>query len=207
MIIEVLKSMLVGVCAAAPVGPVLIMILQRTMCHGRKAGVIAGAGSAAADTVWATLGVFALALVQNFVDTHQGLILAIGGLLIAVIGFTMFFKDSTGDLGKEQPSAKRRIGFAVQTFLSAMSNPAALAVMLALLAMFKLDATNATIPVWMVIIGVGLGEFLYWALITFLVSKFLKVTAKTLKIISKVAGAAVVGIGIFLAIKGLLMII
>lgn len=36
---------------------------------------------------------------------------------------------------------------------------------------------------------------------------YLKVTAKTLKIISKVAGAAVFGIGIFLAIKGILMII
>lgn len=207
MIIEILKSMLVGVCAAAPVGPVLIIILQRTMCHGRKAGLIAGAGSAAADALWATLGAFALILVQNFVDSHRGIILAIGGLLIAAIGLAMFLKDSTGDLGKEQPSAKRNIGYAVQTFLSAMSNPAALAVMLALLAMFKLDAANATIPVWMVIIGVGLGEFCYWALVTFLVSRFLRVTAKTLKIISKVAGAAIVGIGIFLAIKGLLMII
>lgn len=199
--------MLVGICAAAPVGPVLIIILQRTMCHGRKAGLMAGAGSAAADTLWATLGVFALVLVQNFVDTHRGLILALGGLLIAGIGCAMFFKDSTSEFGKEQPSAGRKFGFAAQTFLSAMSNPAALAVMLALLAMFKLDASNATIPVWMVILGVGLGEFLYWALITFLVARFLKVTAKTLKIISKVAGVAVIGIGIFLAVKGLLMII
>lgn len=205
MIIEVLKSLLVGVCAAAPVGPVLIIVLQRTLCHGRKAGVAAGAGSAAADTLWATLGVFALALVQGFVNEHQGLIMAIGGAIIGAIGCAMFFKDSSSSIEKE--AAAPKAGFALQTFGSAMSNPAALAVMLALLAMFKLDAANATIPVWLVLIGVFAGEFCYWLVVTFLVSRFLKVTAKTLKIISKIAGAAVIGIGIFLIIKGLISIL
>lgn len=205
MIIEVLKSLLVGVCAAAPVGPVLIIIIQRTLCHGRGAGVAAGAGSAAADTLWAALGVFALALVEGFVNDHQGLIMAIGGAIIGAIGCAMFFKDSSSSMDEEIAAPKT--GFALQTFGSAMSNPAALAVMLALLAMFKLDAANVTIPVWLVLIGVFAGEFLYWLTVTFLVSRFLKVTARTLKIISKVAGVAVIGVGIFLIIKGIISIL
>ena len=55
-------------------------------------------------------------------------------------------------------------------------------------------------------VGVFAGEFLYWTVISFLVSRFLKVTARTLKIISKVAGAAVIIIGVFLIIKGLISI-
>lgn len=205
MIVEVLKSMLVGVCAAAPIGPVLFIVIQRTLCHGRKAGLAAGAGSATADTLWATLGVFALALVQNFVNSHQGLILAIGGAIIAAIGCAMFFKDSNMDMDGELASPKA--GFALQTFGSAMSNPAALAVMLALLAMFKLDVSNVTIPVWLVLVGVFAGEFCYWLLISFLVSRFLKLSAKSLKLISKMAGAAVFAIGIFLIVKGLITIL
>lgn len=205
MIIEVLKSLLVGVCAAAPVGPVLIIVIQRTLCHGRKAGVAAGAGSAAADTVWATLGVFALALVEGFVNDHRGLIMAIGGAIIGAIGCVMFFKDSSSDIEKE--STAQKAGFALETFGSAMSNPAALAVMLALLAMFKLDAANVSIPVWLVLTGVFAGEFLYWFLVSFVVSRFLRVTARTLKIASKVAGVAVVGVGVFLIIKGLISIL
>lgn len=205
MIIEVLKSMLVGVCAAVPVGPVLIIVLQRTLCYGRKAGLAAGVGSAAADTLWATLGVFALALVQGFVNDHQGLIMAVGGVIIGAIGCVMFFKDSSS--GIEQETSVPKAGFALQTFGSAMSNPAALAVMLALLAMFKLDVSNASIPVWLVLVGVFAGEFLYWMVISFLVSRFLKVTARTLKIISKVAGVAVTVIGIFLIVKGLISVL
>ena len=205
MLVEILKAMLVGLCAAVPVGPVLIIVLQRTICHGRKAGLSAGFGSAAADTLWATLGVFALALVQGFVNAHQGIIMAVGGVLIAVIGCLMFFKDSSGKLDGEVSAPKA--GFALQTFGSAMSNPAALAVMLALLAGFKLDAAHAAIPVWLVLAGVFAGELCYWSVVTFLVSRFIRVTARTLNVISKVAGAAVFGIGVFLVVKGIISII
>lgn len=205
MIIDILKALLVGVCAAVPVGPVLIMVLQRTLRHGRRAGVACGAGSAAADTLWATLGVFALALVQGFVATHSGWIMAIGGVLITIIGCLMFFKDSGSDL--ESDVAAPKTGFALQTFGSAMSNPAALAVMLALLASFQLDNAHASIPVWLVLIGVFAGEFCYWLLVTFLVSRFIKVTPRTIRILSKVAGVAVAAIGVFIIVKGIIELI
>lgn len=204
MILDFLKALLVGVCAAVPVGPVLLMVLQRTLRHGRRAGVACGFGSACADTLWATLGVFALTLIQSFVDDHEGLIMAVGGLLISVIGCLMFFKDSSGSLDSDVTSPKA--GFALQTFGSAMSNPAALAVMLALLASFQLDRTHAEIPVWLVLTCVFLGEFCYWLAVSFIVSRFIKVTPRMLNILSKVAGIAVVTIGIFLIIKGIIIL-
>jgi len=205
MIIDILKAMLVGVCAAVPVGPVLIMVLQRTLCHGRKAGVACGLGSACADTLWATLGVFALVLVQGFVNDHEGLIMTVGGVLIAIIGCLMFFKDTSKEFNGGETAPKT--GFALQTFSSAMSNPAALAVMLALLASFQLDKAHAGIPVWLVLICVFIGELCYWEVVTFMVSRFLKVTPRFLKMISRVAGAAIFAIGIFLIIKGIIILL
>lgn len=205
MTIDILKALLVGICAAIPVGPVLFIVLQRTLCHGRKAGVACGFGSASADTLWATLGAFALALVQGFVTEHEGIIMAVGGVLIGIIGALMFFKDAAKDFDAKSDSATS--GFALQTFCSAMSNPAALAVMLALLASFQLDNAHARIPVWLVLICVFLGEFAYWQLVTFAVSRFLKITAKTLTIVSKIAGGVVFAIGIFLIIKGIIILI
>ncbi|MCQ2182861.1 MAG: LysE family translocator [Bacteroidales bacterium] len=205
MFTDILKAMLVGVCAAVPVGPVLIMVLQRTLRYGRKAGIACGTGSACADTLWATLGVFALTLVQNFVDKHEGLIMAVGGGLITIIGCLMFFKDSSKGLDSDVSAPKA--GFALQTFGSAMSNPAALAVMLALLASFQLDKAHAEIPVWLVLLCVFVGEFCYWQLVTFIVSRFLKVNARMLNLLSKIAGAAVFVIGIFLIIKGIISLV
>ena len=52
---EFLKALLVGVIAALPVGPIFVMVLQRTLCHGRKAGVVVGLGAATADAIFATV--------------------------------------------------------------------------------------------------------------------------------------------------------
>jgi len=205
MFTDILKAILVGICAALPIGPVLIMVLQRTLCHGRRAGMACGAGSACADTLWATLGVFALAMVQSFVTEHKGLIMAVGGVLISVIGCMMFFKDSSK--GLDNGVAAPKTGFALQTFGSALSNPAALAVMLALLASFQLDNSHASIPVWLVLVGVFIGEICYWEFVTFAVSRFLKVTPKVLTIFGKIAGAAVSAIGIYIIVKGIITLV
>ena len=56
--IEVFRAFLVGICAAVPAGPVLLLVLQKTLSRGREAGILTGLGSAFADTLFATVGLF-----------------------------------------------------------------------------------------------------------------------------------------------------
>ena len=206
MIIEIIKAMLVGICAAAPVGPVLILVIQKTLCHGRDAGMMTGLGSAVADTVYATVGLLALSLIEDFVKSHSGMIMIIGGVLVGLIGAGVFFRKVSirqADSGKKVSL----IGCSLQSCGSALSNPAALAVMIALLAMFGLYAGKTEAPVWLLAAGVMAGELLYWRLIVNVLSRFVKLKEDVLQIVSRVSGAVIFCFGIFLIIKGIVSLI
>ena len=66
MILDILKAMLVGVCASVPVGPIAILVIQKSLSKGHKAGFITSLGSVFVDTVFSIIAIFALAFVQDF---------------------------------------------------------------------------------------------------------------------------------------------
>lgn len=198
--------MLVGVIAAVPIGPIFVMVVQRTLCHTRRAGLMVGLGAAAGDFVYAAVGLLTLDLIKEFVLGHQGIFLLVGGLIIGVIGVGMFFREVSLDL----PEEKRHVSdwsCALQAFTSTLSNPAALATMLALLTAFSLGAGHTRIPVWGLAPLVGLGELMYWTLVTFLLARYLRIDGKVLRIVSKVAGALVCVFAVVLLVRGSMMLI
>ena len=83
--IEVFRAFLVGICAAVPAGPVLLLVLQKTLSRGRGAGILTGLGSAFADTLFATVGLFTLSLVDDFITRHETVIMEVGGVLMLLI--------------------------------------------------------------------------------------------------------------------------
>ena len=49
MVLSIFKALLVGVIAAIPIGPILVMVIQRTTCYGRRCGLMVGLGAATVD--------------------------------------------------------------------------------------------------------------------------------------------------------------
>lgn len=205
MAIEIFRAFLVGICAAVPAGPVLILVLQKTLRRGRLAGVLTGAGSAFADTVFAAIGLFTLSLVQDFIARHEATIMSVGGAVICIIGLAIFLgaRKVRADKPDEQ-SGLSMFGCTVQAAGTALSNPAALAYMLGLLSVMRLTAGSVEAPVWSVLVAVAAGELFWWTLIAMLIARFLKVNGKTLVTIGKAAGAGIACFGIILIVKGLL---
>ena len=205
MTIELIKAFLVGIIAALPVGPILLMVIQKTLCGGKAAGIMTGLGSAVADMIYAAVGLFALSAIQRFIQEHDSVITVLGGGLLLVIGIGIFFKKI--DFGnKTQDGAVKLGSYAMQSFLSVLANPAALAVMLGLLSAFGF-ASSGQLPLPLIVLAVFAGELLYWVLIVLLVGGKLKLNEKVLTIVSKTAGA---GIGVFalvLLVKGLIALL
>jgi threonine/homoserine/homoserine lactone efflux protein len=54
------KGVLVGLLIAAPVGPVNVLVIRRTLVHGRLAGLCSGLGSALADTTFGAVAAFGI---------------------------------------------------------------------------------------------------------------------------------------------------
>jgi len=204
MIADMLKGFLVGVCASAPIGPIAILVIQKSLSKGHKAGFISGLGASVVDTLYAFVAIFALAFAQSMIEKHQNLILIIGGLVLAAVGVSMAFSNPFRKIradGKPKVTTKD-FGQAV---VMGLSNPMAIFVMFTLFAFFGLaDDSPHTWSVAPILICVSLGSVSYWFSISWLLSRFSRnFKMRTVLWISRITGAIIVIIGIALLGQGL----
>lgn len=203
MIADIIKGFLIGICASIPVGPIAILVIQKSLSKGRNAGFVTGLGSAFVDTVYAIVAIFALAFVQNFIADHRPWILLSGGLIVAMLGVSMLFSNPFRKLHRREAKADQ---ISPKDFLKAilmgLSNPGAILVMFALFAFFKVDLTQDW-NVAPIILSVASGAALYWFLFADGVSHFRKnIDMKHLIWVNRITGAIVIIIGVALAAEG-----
>ena len=130
----------------------------------------------------------------------------VGGVIVGLIGIGMFHREVSVDL----PASERQVSdwsCVLQGFTGALSNPGALAAMLALLTVFRLGTGSSRTPLWVLALMVGAGEVVYWTLVTRLLSRYVRVSGKTLRFGSKVAGSLVMVFAVVLLVRGGVMII
>lgn len=205
---DMLKGFLVGVCASAPVGPIAILVVQKSLSKGHKAGFISGLGASVVDTLYAFIAIFALAFAQKFIDAHQNLILLIGGAVLAVLGLNMAFSDPFRKMKADGDSTVSPKDFG-QAVAMGLSNPMAVFVMFTLFAFFGLanDAPHNW-SVTPILLSVSVGSVTYWFSISWLLSRFRKsFKMRTILWISRITGAVIVIIGIALLGQGLFNVI
>ena len=207
MLIDMLKGFLVGICASAPIGPIAILVVQKSLSMGHKAGFVSGLGASVVDTFYASIAIFALAFAQRFLEDHRVIILIAGGIVLAVLGLSMALKDPLRKMKSDGSTVSPKdFGKAVAM---ALSNPGAIFVMLALFAFFGI--ANKSPHDWSVmpiILSVSAGAVTYWFSISWMLSRFRhKFQMNPILCISRVTGALIVIIGTALLGKGLFMVL
>ncbi len=208
MIIDILKGFMVGICASAPVGPIAILVIQKSLSKGHKAGFVSGLGASVVDTCYAFIAIFALAFAQQLIDRHQNLIFLVGGIVLAIVGLNMAFSNPFRKMKADGESSVSPKDFG-QAVAMGFSNPMAIFVMFTLFAFFGLanDAPH-TWKIAPIILSVSAGSVTYWFSVSWLLSRFRKkFKMNTILIISRVTGAIVVIIGIALLGQGLFNVI
>ena len=128
MILDMLKGFLVGVCASAPVGPIAILVIQKSLSKGHKAGFVAGLGASVVDTLYAFIAIFALAFAQRFIEQHQNIILLAGGSVLIILGFSMAFSNPFRKMKKDDKPKVSSKDFG-QAVLMGLSNPMAIRIL------------------------------------------------------------------------------
>ena len=208
MVLDMLKGFLVGMCASAPIGPIAILVVQKSLSKGHKAGFVSGLGASVVDTMYAFIAIFALAFAQKFIDDHRSLILIIGGIVLALVGVSMAFSNPFRKMKTGGGSTVSTKDFG-QTVAMGLSNPMAIFVMFALFAFFGLaNDMPHTWHVAPIIICVSAGSVTYWFCISWLLSRFRgNFRLRTILWVSRIAGAVVVIIGIALLGQGLFNVI
>ena len=203
MLIEFLKCFLIGICASAPLGPVAIFVMQKSLSDGHKAGFLTGLGATFTDTLWATIAMFALTVAEDFIFANETVILIGGGAILLGMGISMAFKDPFRRL-KEDKEGGFWLKDTARTVLLGLSNPGAIAIMLALFAFFGVQVKKNDLSVAPCILAVSAGSVVYWFNFSWLFGHLRRsFKMGTLQWINRISGIIVSVIGLVLLIEGL----
>lgn len=208
MWIDILKGFAVGMCASAPIGPIAILVVQKSLSKGHKAGFVSGLGASVVDTFYASIAIFALAFAQRLIEQHQNLILLAGGVVLVAVGISMAFSNPFRKLKDDGESDVSPKDFG-QAVALGISNPMAIFVMFTLFAFFGLaNDSPHTWKVTPIILAVSAGSVTYWFTMSWLLSRFRSnFRMRTILWISRITGALIVIIGIALLGQGLFNVV
>src|SRR6476660_2910305 len=81
-----LKGLLIGFAIAAPVGPIGVLCIRRTLADGRLCGFVSGLGAATADAFYGAVAGFGLTTISAALVSQQGLLRLVGGLFLLYLG-------------------------------------------------------------------------------------------------------------------------
>jgi threonine/homoserine/homoserine lactone efflux protein len=191
-----LKGIFLGFCLAAPVGPIGLLCIQRTLYEGRLTGFVSGLGATAADVIYGCIAGFGIAFVANFLTSQQQWLRLIGGAFICYLGIKIFFTKPAERAAANKNSGL--LGAFLSTFFLMLTNPITIAVFMAMFA--GIGATSAGgdyLAVAALVLGISLGSALWWLLLCGGVSLFrAKLTPERMRWINRIAGIIIVGFGV-----------
>lgn len=167
-----MRGLLIGVLISAPMGPIGMLCIQRTLSKGRWPAFFTGMGAAFSDIFYCLLTGLGLSFITDFITSHQLILQITGSLVIIIYGIYLLKSNPTRDL--KTPTEKNNNLFKNMGsgFLLTLSNPLILFFIISLFARFNF--LNNEYQFYHYIIGfisIFAGALLWWYFITFSVNK------------------------------------
>lgn len=161
-LIDISKGVLLGLVVAAPVGPLAVLLISRTLRLGSAAGLASGLGCATADAICAGLAAFGISLAAGFLQTHAFWLQLGGGILLLALGLHNILQKSPMVAAARQDLGASHLwtSFASCALLT-IANPMTLLAFSAILAGMTAAAVEIGAP-GMLITGVFIGSMLWW---------------------------------------------
>lgn len=159
-----LKSVLLGLAIAAPLGPIGALCINRTLERGFIAGAAGGLGTALADGVYATLAAMGFAAFSGMLAQIDTPLRLIGGAFMLWLGWKSLTPKPPRAAAKI--SARDLLGTTAATFLLTITNPMTILSFAALFAGLGLASASGFSGAWPVVAGVFAGSMLWWSLLS-----------------------------------------
>lgn len=193
-----LKGIFIGIMFGVPVGVVGIMTIQRTLTKGFIAGIVSGLGSSLADAVYASISVFGLTLISNFLLQYQEIICILGCIFIVYIGISILKKEASST---HQYTMETTI-FAsfLSSFMITLTNPATILSFMVIFSTFQVSGNALLIDKMLLVLGIFMGTGTWWVVLSALVKWSKERFSKTLhKHVNTFFGTAIIILGIVIA--------
>lgn len=161
MIEAFLTGIGVGLAVAAPVGPIGILCIRRTLTEGRATGLATGFGAAGADAVYGVIAATGLAI-SGVLLSHAELLRIGGGTLISMLGImslrTFFLNRAVSEV---DPTSRGLFGAFLTTFALTIGNPMTILAFVGLIAGLGASIDNPMAP-YLLVAGVFIGSAIWW---------------------------------------------
>ena len=145
-IVDIIKIVIGGICvglaSSVTVGPVAVLCIQRTLSRGYFSGIFSGLGVASADTLMAILAFSLYALLKEYIDKYNTIIMICGGIFVIIVGIFIFFKNPVPQVRKNRTDKNELWQDFASMFGFTLANFAiVIPYILAFFTMFNIDLT------------------------------------------------------------------
>lgn len=197
---HLLKGLAIGFAISAPVGPINLLCLRRSLLDGRRVGFISGLGAAAADTTYGAVAAIGLSTVTSFLVGHELWLQLVGGLFLAAFGLYLMRPHPPRRRESATPVHMGRLRDAfASTYLLTLANPLTLIAFTAIFAGLGLGLSEGGAGEALELIaGVFLGSAGWWLLLALLAGTFGRhLNDNALRWINLIAGGAIAAFGLW----------
>lgn len=191
-----LRGIAVGFSVAAPVGPIGVLCIRRTLTGGRAAGFVSGLGAATADAVYGSIAGFGLTLISTFLVDQQTWIRLIGGLSLCYLGFRALLAEPRDNL--ELPGSRGIVGAYGSAFALTLTNPMTILSFAAIFAGLGVTGSGRGYAAAAVLVsGVFIGSILWWFFLSGMAGLFReRFHVHVMRWINRVSGVILAGFGV-----------
>lgn len=195
------RGLALGFAIAAPVGPIGVLCIRRTLAEGRLAGLVSGLGAATADAIYGFIAAFGLTFISSLLISYQGAIRLVGGLFLLYLGSKTLVAPVA-----EQPAADLAASSSPRGLLAnygstlalTLTNPMTILSFAAVFAGLGVGAASGDYAsAAVLVLGVFLGSAFWWLALSAAVSLLRsRVTARGLRWVNRVSGVIILSFGV-----------
>ena len=191
------SGLIIGFSIAAPIGPIGVLCIRRTLAEGGLNGLVSGLGAATADAIYGCIAAFGLTFIADTLVKQQAWLHLLGGAFLIFLGVRTLLAKPT-----EKSSIGKRRGLMHaygSTFFLTLMNPVTILSFVVIFAGIGLgsafaDYSSATLLVF----SVFTGSALWWLILSGTVSLLRrKITPNALRWINRFSGAIILTFGLF----------
>jgi threonine/homoserine/homoserine lactone efflux protein len=199
-LVVLLQGFVLGVAIAAPVGPIGLLCIRRTLQHGPLMGFFTGFGAAIADTIFGAIAAFGVSAALSFLRGNEITFQLVGGVFLIVVAVRTFRqkpKDEEAEAARAPDTPSLLGGFLTGLSLT-LTNPATIMAFIAIFAGFGLGGNLGRVDATTLVCGVFLGSSSWWMALSMGVAAVRhRISDERLTLLNHCTGVALAGFGLW----------
>ena len=190
------RGIIIGFSIAAPLGPIGILCIQRTLSGGNVQGWITGLGAATADALYGFIAAFGLTFVSNFLVDQSIWFRLIGGLFLCYLGIRTFLRKPQAKIAATANSPM--LSAYGSTFFLTITNPMTILFFAGIFAGLGIVSESIRYAsAGLMVIGVFIGSAAWWLFLSSITGIFRnRINQSKLALVNKISGCVILVFGI-----------